>query len=60
MNRRNFFQYAAGTAAVALQDKVIEHAWAARSENKGTPEEVAASYAADDEAPGAEAAGPPE
>ncbi|MGD1094736.1 MAG: aminotransferase class V-fold PLP-dependent enzyme [Bryobacteraceae bacterium] len=42
MNRRNFFQYAAGTAAVALQDKVIEHAWAARSENKGTPEEVAA------------------
>ena len=40
MNRRNFVQIAAGTAAIAFQDRVIEHAYAART-TKGTPEEVA-------------------
>src|SRR5689334_10169058 len=42
MNRRNFFQFAAGTAAVALQDNAIERVSAAASATKGRPpEEVA-------------------
>lgn len=42
MNRRNFFQLAAGTAAVALQDNAIERVSAAASATKGRPpEEVA-------------------
>src|SRR5215469_8021840 len=42
MNRRSFVQVAAGTAAVAFQDRIVERAWAARSSDKRKPEEVAA------------------
>jgi isopenicillin-N epimerase len=43
MNRRNFFQFAAGTAVAALQDNAIERVSAAASATNGrTPEDVAA------------------
>jgi len=43
MNRRNFFQLAAGTAAVALQDNAIERVSAAAAATTGrAPEDVAA------------------
>ena len=42
MNRRNFFQLAAGTAAVALQDNAIERVSAAAASTNGrAPEDVA-------------------